>query len=176
MFAGVGSIIQSGWVVRDMDEALEHWLAKGAGPFWVARRQTDFELFYREDPVKLDLSVAWGQFGAIQIELVQQHNDAPSAFRDSFPGEIPGGHGGAFQHMGLFNPSYEEAYRDVLAQGFDCSLRGCVNGTRFAFMDTREAFGFMLELTEMSPEMVGFYAEIEQASKDWDGSNPLRST
>ena len=174
MFAGAGSILQSGWVVRDIDEALEHWLKKGAGPFWVGRNLWDFDFQYRGNPTHLDLSVAWGQLGGIQIELVQQHNDAPSAFRDSFPGQIPGGPG-AFQHMGLFNPSYEQAYNDVVAQGYECALRGVSNGTRFAYMDTREPFGFMIELTEMTPAIVEFYGEVERAAKDWDGSNPIRS-
>lgn len=174
MFAGAGSIVQSGWFVRDIDEALEHWLGKGAGPFWVGRHLYDFDFYYRGNPAQLDLSVAWGQFGAIQIELVQQHNDGPSAFRDSFPGDLPEG-AGAFQHMGLFNPSYDTAYDGVVAQGFECALRGVSNGTRFAFMDTRPAFGFMLELTEMTPAIVSFYGEVEEAAKGWDRSNPIRN-
>ena len=173
MFGGTGSIVQSGWVVQDIDSALEAWLARGAGPFWLGRHITDIAFDYRGETTSLDLSVAWGQFGPIQIELIQQHGPGQSAFKDSYPMDAPAGLGG-FHHMGLMNDNFDAAFTGCITQHLECALKGAFNGTRFAFMDTRVYYGFMIELTECTGSIRDFYAEIEAAATRWDGRMPIR--
>jgi len=172
MFAGAGPIIQSAWVVRDFDESLTVWIARGAGPFMVGRRMT-IDVAYRYEPVQLELSVAWGQFDGMQIELIQQHNDAPSAFRDTFPDGPLGGEG-SHHHLGMLNEDYEKCFNDCVARGYVPATSGCFNGTHFAHFDTRATFGFMTELTEATADILDFYRRVEAAAAGWDGRDPVR--
>ena len=76
-------IMQFSYVVRDLDAAIEHWAGNlQVGPFFVAPHVPYTRCLYRGTPTDLDMSVAIAYTGDTQIELVQQHNDAPSIFRD----------------------------------------------------------------------------------------------
>ena len=172
MFAGAGPIIQSAWVVRNFDESRGVWIARGAGPFMVSRRMV-IDVAYRGQPAQLDLSVAWGQFDGMQIELVQQHDDGPSAFRDSFPDGPKGGEG-SHHHLGMLNSDYDKCFNDCIARGYVAATSGCFNGTRFAHFDTCATFGFMTELTEATEPLLDFYQRVAEAAEGWDGSDPVR--
>ena len=172
MFAGADRIVQCAWVVNDIDAALDIWIRRGAGPFRVARHLV-LGLDYRGRPVELDLSVAWGQFDGMQVELIQQHNDADSAFRDSFPNGVPEGVG-SIHHLGMLNGDYDKALAGCAALDFVPATSGNFNGTRFAHVDTRAAYGFMTELTEATTDILNFYRDIEESARDWDGHDPIR--
>lgn len=172
MWKGAGPFVQAAWFVADIDAALAIWVARGAGPFRLARHLL-IDTEYRGTPSRLELSVAWGQFDGMQIECVQQHNDAASAFHDSYPDGPPPGIGG-IHHFGMVNDDYDRALAGCLALGFSPATSGNFNGTRFAHIDTREAYGFMSELTEATPEIRAFYGDLVESARDWDGSDPIR--
>lgn len=172
MFAGSSALIQHAWFVKDLDAALAIWIERGAGPFRVARNML-IDTEYRGQPSRLELSVAWGQFDGMQVECIQQHNDAPSAFKDSYADGPPPGVGG-IHHFGMINPDYDKALAGCLALGYTPATSGNFDGTRFAHVDTREALGFMTELTEATDAILGFYRDIEESAKDWNGEDPLR--
>ena len=46
---------------------------------------------YRGEPSPLEVSIALANSGALQIELIQQRNDAPSMYRDFLSRESRGG-------------------------------------------------------------------------------------
>ncbi len=172
MFAGASPLVQNAWFVRDLDAALAIWIQRGAGPFRVAR-QMEVDTEYRGTPSRLVLSVAWGQFDGMQVECIQQHNDAPSAFTDSYPDGPPSGVGG-IHHFGMINHDYDKALAGCLALGYQPATAGNFNGTRFAHIDTRQMLGFMTELTEATDAILDFYRDIEESAKAWDGTDPLR--
>lgn len=172
MFAGASALVQHAWFVRDLDAALAIWLERGAGPFRVARHML-IDTEYRGHPSRLELSVAWGQFDGMQVECIQQHNDAPSAFRDSYPDGPPPGTGG-IHHFGMINSDYDKALAGCQALGYEPATAGNFDGTRFAHVDTRETLGFMTELTEATDAILNFYRDIEDSAKGWDGKDPLR--
>lgn len=172
MFAGASAFVQTAWFVRDLDAALAIWVKRGAGPFRVARNLV-LDTEYRGRPSQLELSVGWGQFDGMQVECVQQHNDAPSAFKDSYPEGPPPGIG-AVHHLGMINPDYDKSLAGCLALGFTPATAGNFDGTRFAHIDTRDAYGFMTELTEGTDAILTFYRDIEEIARNWDGSDPIR--
>lgn len=172
MFPGANAFMQAAYLVRDFDTALDHWLKQGAGPFYVGRRMT-LDLAYRDRPAKLELSVAWGQFDGIQVELIEQHCTNPSAFRDLFPEGVADGPG-SLHHMGMLNHDYDKAMAGATALGYRPATSGCFDGTRFAHMDARPAYGFMIELTEATPNILAFYDTVEKAARGWTGADPVR--
>ena len=78
-----GEIRQNGYVVRDIDAALAHWTGTlGVGPFFYFERVPIADFRYRGEPSPVEVSIALANSGALQIELIQQRNDAPSMYRD----------------------------------------------------------------------------------------------
>ena len=79
-----GSIRQIAFVVRDLDAALLHWtsaLVSGRSSFVDASCPRTSE--YRGSPSPAPcMSIALGNSGDLQVELIQQHDDQPSAWRD----------------------------------------------------------------------------------------------
>ena len=78
-----GEIRQNGYVVRDIESALRHWTETlGIGPFFYFERVPIDDFRYRGSPSPLEASIALANSGSLQIELIQQRNDAPSMYRD----------------------------------------------------------------------------------------------
>ena len=168
MFAGAGPIIQSAWVVRDFDESLAVWIARGAGPFMVGRRMM-IPLAYRGEPVELELSVAWGQFDGMQIELIEQLEEGPSMFRELVP---PGQ--SRIHHMSTYTDNFTGDLAHYRAQGAEVVFSGLMKGAPVCWLDTVATLGFMTELITANPEKEKVFAMFREAAENWDGIDPIR--
>lgn len=61
---------------------MDQWVHHGVGPwFYVDRVQTDY-FRHRGVDSDMEMSVAVANSGDIQIELIQQRNDSPSAYKE----------------------------------------------------------------------------------------------
>ena len=76
-----GPIRQVGFVVRDLDRSIAEWLAMGVGPWYVVRNRVQ-QAYYRGNPCEVTMSIALANSGDLQLELIQQHDDAPSIFTE----------------------------------------------------------------------------------------------
>ena len=129
MFEGEGVIVQYAYIVDDLDTAIDHWISNiGAGPFFVKRHWNDLELVYRGKKSTLDMSVALGQAGANQIELIQVHCDNPTVYTDLHPK----GNGGGFHHVAMFAKNFEAAVKAYEDKGFECGMRGILEQLRLS--------------------------------------------
>ena len=78
-----GEIRQLGYVVPDIVAAMDYWsTVLGVGPFFYAERVPVVNFTYRGAPSAPVTSVALANSGAVQVELIQQRNDAPTMYRD----------------------------------------------------------------------------------------------
>lgn len=78
-----GEIRQNGYVVRDIEAAMKHWIeVLGVGPFFYLEQAPVENFRYYGEPSDMAASIALANSGALQIELIQQRNDAPSMYRD----------------------------------------------------------------------------------------------
>jgi hypothetical protein len=163
---------QIAYFVEDIRAAaLAHHRAFGSGPFFVAEHIPLVRSEHRGIARPLDHSSAYGQWGAVMVEFVQQNNAGPSAYRDVFSEGSPGG----LHHVALFVPDLDGAIGHCLERGWPLAqLAETESGIAFAFIDARAALGHMLELYEPSDMLTGFYAMVDQAARDWDGGDPLR--
>ena len=90
------NICQFSYLVRDLDAAIEHWAGTlQVGPFFVLEHVPYEHCTFRGQPSDIDMSVAMAYSGAVQIELVCQHNDAPSIFSEHLSSK-----GEGLQHIG----------------------------------------------------------------------------
>ncbi len=143
----------------------------GAGPFFVFER---IELAWGEHRGELcDFlhTAAYGQWGEVMMELVQQDREGPSPFRDLYrPGEE------GLHHVATMVDSLEATYQHYAALGFPIAARAETRtGTEFAFIDTVSALGHMVEVYEGTEALRGFYAFVHDAARNWDGTDPVRT-
>ena len=166
----LGPIMQNGFVVPDWRKAALHWADKlGVGPFFVVEHVEFSECRYRGETTSIDMSVAIAYAGGFQIELVEQHNDAPSIYRDFLAANAPG-----LQHVGALTEDLDAALdlnglrNRIVQDGVTAA------GQRFAYVDTVMHNGTMLEIIETDEAMQKSFDYMRKAAADWDGSRPVR--
>lgn len=160
--------VQNAYHVRDLDEAIQRWHRLwGIGPFFVRRHISLPEVSYRGRPSTLDISAAYVQAGDIQVELVTQHDDLPSAFRDMFRADQEGLH-----HVAVIPDDYDALVAHYAALGFPVATElRTASGRGAAYADTRAMLGHMVEIYRVSDSLDALYRDVAEASRLWDGRN-----
>lgn len=169
-----GPVRQMGYVVRDLELAMKHWTeVMHIGPFfhWERPRLLDFRV--RGEPSDLWISAAFAQCGGMQIELIQQRNDAPSMYRDFLASGREG-----LQHIAFWadESRFETTLERALASGFTIGMSGAtVDATgRIVYFEQEAHPGTVIELSCLTSAKKKFFDEIAHASVGWDGSDPVR--
>ncbi len=167
-----GAIAQNGYVVRDIRAAMDHWVAvMGVGP-WFYFEKVRIDYFrHRGCDVELEMSVALANSGDLQIELIQQRNDAPSMYREFLAAGREG-----LQHVAYWSRDYQAVYDRAVSLGYRVGQEGQIGGEsgRFAYFDTESHPGTVIELSDISGPKGAFFELVRRSSMDWDGSQPVR--
>ena len=153
--------------------AARHHARFGSGPYFVADNIPLRLSRHRGTDAPLDHSSAYGQWGDVMVEFVQQNNDGPSAFHDMYPRNS-----GRFglHHVAIFVDDLAAAMDAWRAEGSETAFYGEMNdGFGFAFVDTRDVYGHMTELYEGREQLTDFYDFVRRSAQDWDGSDPVRT-
>ena len=166
-----GKIAQIGYVVRDIDAAMDNWLRHGVGPwFYVDDVQIDY-FRYRGVDSDMKMSVALANSGDVQLELIQPRNDAPSMYKDFLDSGREG-----MQHIAYWSHDYQSLLDQALADGYVIGQEGRIGGEqgRFAYLDTEREQGTVIEISDISGHKGALFEFIRNAAADWDGSDPIR--
>ena len=169
----LGPIRQNGYVVRDMEAALDHWTrVVGVGP-WYLIEPVELDWFrHRGEESRPALSIALANSGDLQLELIQQHDDAPSLYREF----LDAGHEG-LQHVAFWSTRYGALRDEMLAAGQVLGHEGQIGGEqgRFAYFETPGTPpGGVVEISDVSGSKGRFFEAIRGAAVDWDGRDPVR--
>ena len=169
--ARLGDIVQLAFMARDFEAALRFWSeTMGAGPFFVVDHVRFGEVRCQGAPAQLDLSVAIGYWGDLQIEFVHQHNDAPSIFHDWQKDGREGLH-----HVGILVGDIAMAERVCADAGAAVVLDGTMHGGRgrFFYAQTAGPAPF-LEVIEPAGKLLAAFGHMREAARNWDGRDPVR--
>ena len=177
MINALGGIRQLALVVRDADKVMRHLAESlGVGPFYVMREIAPTDYHYRGKPAPAPvLTLGFAQAGPLQIEIIQQHNDAPSGYLDFLSGGLEG-----CQHVATWfgDPAeYDAARQRMLDAGLTLVHENGARavGFRFAYFSTDLPGGLMLEIAEaLSPAIKPLTDLIASSAETWDGSEPIR--
>lgn len=168
----LGPATQLGFVVRDVEAAMRHWIEVfGVGPFICMERGTSQPppvTVMRGRAVSVELKLAFGFMGDVQIELIEQRNDAPSPYTEFLAAGREG-----LQHLGFWVHDHAEATRKVEAAGYEPVYEITVAGQDLpiVYYQSPPLNGPMLEL--VPPRWRRSREAILAATRAWTGGDPI---
>ena len=166
----LGPPVQIAYAVSDIFRGVDKWIKDfGAGPFFIAEHIPIKNVIYRGQPSELDITVAYGQWGEIMIELVQDNGEGPSIIRDLYPPQKSGLH-----HLAYFVNDMDLVSAKLVEEGYVLAMSGQAGENRFQFFDAISEMGHFLEIYEPIESLKFLYERVRRASINWDGSDPLR--
>jgi catechol 2,3-dioxygenase-like lactoylglutathione lyase family enzyme len=142
-------IAQIGMVVKDLDKTVEmYWKVFGIGPwhFYTYGKPLVKKMSYHGEPVEYKMRLALSYFGPMRIELIEVA-EGNTVYADFIKAR-----GYGVQHLGLLVENMEAALAEAKAAGIEMLMDGSGFGQdgdgHYAYLDTEEQFGIMLELIE----------------------------
>jgi len=166
-----GEIRQNGYVVRDIDAAMKHWTeVLGVGPFFYIPEVRTETFIYRGKPSSPRISIALANSGDLQIELIQQHDDEPSMYRDFLRAGREG-----LQHVSSWEEDIDAVVARAEATGHTVAQSGSLpGGVRFVYFDTELHPGTVFEVSNLAGPLAQLPQMIADAARGWDGRDPIR--
>jgi hypothetical protein len=161
-------IVQNAYIVNDIEAAARRWSAAlNIGPF-VLLEGIEMPMIHRGTEGRIALSAALAHAGDIQIELIQQLSDGPSAYRDVY---APGEEG--FHHVAILCRDFESTVARQEALGHPVAMLFGQPGGRTAYMDARADTGGMIELYSDYAGIRDLYALVAARAAEWDGGTVI---
>lgn len=168
-------IRQIAYYVEDVREAAKaHSALFGSGPFFILQIPP-LDVVYRGEAVPYDQTAAVGQWGAMQVELLQENlDDGPSILHELYP---KGSGRTGIHHVAMFVDDLEQSVAQFAAAGFPEVMRAKPRGTDMCavFLDAIATHGHFIELYEPAPPLAALYEMVAKAAEDFDGSDPVRT-
>jgi hypothetical protein len=161
------SIIQVAYTVADIQKETRRYTnLLGIGPWFLVGPFAPAKGIYRGAKTTMRLSLAVAFAGEIMIELIEQHDEEPSVYRETLAAR--GAHG--FHHWAIGARDFEATVAAYKAYGYaeafsDLSPRG----VRIVYLDTSVDLPGMIEIIEMTADVEEQYRTMYQAAKEWDG-------
>jgi hypothetical protein len=159
---------QVAWVVHDLQQTMSQWLNIGVGPFFTLD-VVDLPVSHRGEPSSLSMTIGLAQAGPIQIELIQQTSDKPSAYTDGEPSGAARVH-----HISRALGGYDEAIANLQEEGLVLVTEATWGETRFCYLDARDTLGCFIELVDDSETGQKMHKIIRESADGWDGKDPIR--
>lgn len=141
-------ICQTGIIVPDLKKAADYYSRVLSVKKWYATRITHQEAIYRGEPVDQHVDIVVGYMGGMQIELICQQCDSENIYN-----AVLGKGGRGFHHLGVTVSDLDKKVEMVQKAGIEPLQWGTIRFgkggvTRYAYLDTLETAGFVLEFIE----------------------------
>jgi catechol 2,3-dioxygenase-like lactoylglutathione lyase family enzyme len=163
-----GPVGQIGYVVADLETAARRWYeTTGIGPWRIMPHVPLDHFTYQGVPTPIDFGMATAYTGDVQIELIAQHDDNPSMYR-----ELLDTYGEGAQHVCFYPDDYDAALAHALAAGMIVGQEGSLAGIRFAYL--RGPDGVIIELGDLPAAIRAGRSSAVAEARGWDGTDPIR--
>ena len=164
------ALFQNAYLVEDLERSIQSWSdVFGAGPFVVAPHHKTDQFAYRGTPVEADVSYAFGYLGDMMIQLIQQHDDQPSIYRDMY---APGKQG--FHHVAYLVSDFAAERERLQGMGFELACELFADNVDAAYFDTRSATGVFTEIHADPPHILKAFASWRRAhDRKSPGADPI---
>jgi hypothetical protein len=165
-----GEVVQVAYAVSDVRAAAAELAGKiGAGPFFARRHPLPRSVRHRDGTGEFDHSSAYGQWGTVQVELVEIHHASPTSLADVVMASS------GIHHVAWFVASIDEEERRLAALGWPQVMRAeTATGFPYAFHDARAELGHLVEIYEPADGVIALYRKVAAAAEGWAGDQPVR--
>lgn len=164
------TVRQLAYVVHDLDAALKYWTEiLNVGPFFKFEHCPLENQRYRGGPSNADVTLALGNSGQLQIELIYCENEAPSVYKEFLDSGRVGVH-----HFGMMPTDFAATCAQFKALGYEPAFECTLAGAPLVYFDTVQTVGHFIELWDNNDFYKDLFMVIEDAAKGWDGSDPVR--
>lgn len=174
-----GPVVQQGYVVPDVEAAMQHWLARGVGPFAFVDIQ-DFSGQYFSDPqdgkpIRAAMQAGFAYSGDQQIEVITPSFSHPSVYQDYLALHPRGG----LQHLAFWVDSIDPKLAELDAAGVRYRVWQRYGEPpeypAHAYLDLLDEPGVMIQLMARSPFYDALFGQLHAAAQSWDGhTDPIR--
>jgi hypothetical protein len=166
-----GGIIQVAYVVESLERSMREFTERlGIGPWFVTGPFRPPEGIYRGQPTHVSLTLAVGFSGHMSFELIEQHDEGPSVYREMIESR-----GYGFHHWGRPTADLDAEVERYHSLGYAPAFSDrSPRGYRVVYIDTTRDLPGMIELMEATPALETRYTEMYLASVGWDGTDPVR--
>ena len=166
-----GPIRQVGFVVPDLDAALQSWCSLGVGPWFTVRDLQQTDCRYRGELCEPTLSIAFANSGPLQLELIQQHGDDPSIYREFLAAGREG-----FHQLAWWAVDFVAVRRKADDAGWPVVFSGDSGDVRFVYFELDTAISTVVEVMELNDSSRGMAELVADAAATWDSvTDPVRS-
>jgi hypothetical protein len=162
----LGPYMQIAYMTTDLNRAVQKWTSqKGVGPFVIAEHIKFEFVEFEGRSTRIDVSLAFAFSGNMQVELIIQHNDAPSVFKNS---DVLTPH-----HLGVLTPNIK-ADRQTLERAGWWLRQHSISKAGTEVMFFSDASGDeLIELIASNPDMLRRQEAMRTAASNWNGSDQL---
>jgi len=167
----LGRIFQLGVIVPDIEAAMRYWMdALGVGPFTYMDSTGPIRCTYRGKQTDVRICMGFSYSDNLQIELIQQRNDAPSPYRDFLASGREG-----VQHVAHYAHDFDAAGRQLEAGGARhvYTIEPELGGERIHYYE-RPGQATMIELVPLNDLRRRYHEVLQNETRNWDGGNPIR--
>ncbi|MCL1805829.1 MAG: VOC family protein [Clostridiales bacterium] len=177
-----GEIFQLGYVVPDVDAAMKFYAEQlGVGPFSCSRGFRAPDGWYRGKTDMPELTLAQAYTGHVVVELIQQHDDTPSVYK-----EFIDRCGYGLHHYGITvaTEDYDRTLEFYYSRGFvDVFTDNLPGGTRIRYIGPKsvgdiektraEAGAGYFECVEVLENQEKMFSRLCEAHRLWDGKTVI---
>jgi hypothetical protein len=164
-----GAAVQQGYVVPDIDAAMQHWIARGVGPFFIEHLR-GIDAVVEDKAVKLELKAAFAYSGDQQIEVIQPLGSEPCVYTEYLRDNPRGG----LQHLAFWCDSIPDTLDALQRSGRTFRVHQRYADAH-AYLDCVDAPGVMIQLMARTPQMEGLFRIIKDGAEHWNGvTDPVR--
>lgn len=164
-----GEVRQIAYLTNNIEASMQAWVSRsGVGPFtWY--QHLKMPVVHRGEAAVVDMDVGIAYRGNMQIELIQQTNDAPSPYRDFFIQNKMGLH-----HLAYLSLDIESDCQKVTEAGLDIITIINAPVGRYAYFQDPAMPENYFELLEITPDLNAYWEHCIAEAKNWDGKKPIR--
>lgn len=166
----LNGVTQFAFFVRDIHAEIDRYVRTWKiGPWFILGPFSPPQHLYRGAHSDLCVSLALAFSGSMMIELIQQHDEGPSVYRETYGHDRFG-----FHHIAFTTDRYDEEIERYRAAGYELVFSDVLQGGRICYIDTSNDMPGMTELIEYTPAAEARQTRVQRASQEWDGTDPIR--
>lgn len=168
--ANFGDIRQIAYLTNNIEATMQAWVTNAnVGPFtWYQNFTMPTIHKGEQSSVTLDVGIAFR--GSMQIELIQQTNDAASPYQPFFARGQMGLH-----HLAYITGDIERSKREAIASGFEITTTITAPVGRYAYFQDPAIPETYFEFLEVTPDLNAYWEQCIEEAKNWDGKDPVRA-